>query len=323
MKTKSHPHPGLTQRRARRDVGIHYSTSPLMKLLALLASLLLYTAPGFAADAAKKQLLLLAGRPSHGPGEHEHNAGVLLLKKCLDASGLPVETTVHLNAEWPSAEELAKADTILFYADGGGGHPMLSGDHLVQVEKEMKRGAGFVCLHYGVEFPADKGGPQALDWMGGFFEANWSVNPHWTADFKEFPKHAISNGVQPFSTNDEWYFHMRFAGTDKGQLTPVLTAVAPDSTMSRKDGPHEGNPAVRAEVAAKKPQTMAWAFVRADGGRGFGFTGGHFHKGWGQDNQRKLVLNAIVWTARGEVPADGVASKVTEEELAANLDKKR
>ena len=294
-----------------------------MKITALFTALLLSLGTAFSAEPAPKNLLLLAGRPSHGPGEHEHNAGVLLLKKCLDASGLPVKTTVHLNAEWPSAEELAQADTILFYADGGGGHPMLAADHLAQVTKEMNRGAGFVCLHYGVEFPAGKGGPQALDWMGGFFEANWSVNPHWVADFKELPKHPISNGVQPFSTNDEWYFHMRFAAADKGKLTEILTAIAPDSTMSRKDGPHEGNPAVRAEVAAKKPQAVAWAFERTTGGRGFGFTGGHYHKGWGQNDQRKLVLNAILWTAHADLPATGVPSQITPEELAANLDKKR
>ena len=294
-----------------------------MKITALFTALLLSLGTAFSAELAPKNLLLLAGRPSHGPGEHEHNAGVLLLKKCLDASGLPVKTTVHLNAEWPSAEELAQADTILFYADGGGGHPMLAADHLAQVTKEMNRGAGFVCLHYGVEFPAGKGGPQALDWMGGFFEANWSVNPHWVADFKELPKHPISNGVQPFSTNDEWYFHMRFAAADKGKLTEILTAIAPDSTMSRKDGPHEGNPAVRAEVAAKKPQAVAWAFERTTGGRGFGFTGGHYHKGWGQNDQRKLVLNAILWTAHADLPATGVPSQITPEELAANLDKKR
>ena len=179
-----------------------------------------------------------------------------------------------------------------------------------------------MCIHYAVEYPADKGGPQALDWMGGFFEANWSVNPHWLADYKELPKHPITNGVQPFSTNDEWYFHMRFRTDGVGTLIPILQAVPPESTMNRKDGPHEGNPTVRAEVAEGKPQTMSWAYVRPDGGRGFGFTGGHHHKNWGIDDQRKLVLNAIVWTAKGEVPADGVPSHVTPEDLEANLDYK-
>ena len=269
----------------------------------------------------KTVVLLLAGNPSHGPGEHEHNAGVKLLAKCL-AQGAPnVVTKVHLSADWPNADELAQADTILFYADGGGGHFMLSGDHLAQTEKEMKRGAGLVCLHYAVEFPADKGGPQALDWMGGFFEADWSVNPHWQADFKELPKHPISNGVKPFSTNDEWYYHMRF--TDKpGKLTHVLSAIAPENTVSAKDDPHGGNPAARADVAAKKPQTTAWSFERPDGGRGFGFTGGHFHKGWGNDDQRKLVLNAILWTAKAEVPANGVESKISAQDLEENLDPK-
>ena len=269
----------------------------------------------------KPCILLLAGKPSHGPGEHEHNAGVKLLAKCLAQGAPDVVTKVHLNADWPNADELAQADTIVVYSDGGGGHPLLREDYLDQLAKEMKRGAGFVCLHYAVEYPADKGGPQALEWMGGFFEANWSVNPHWQADYKELPKHPISNGVKPFSTNDEWYFHMRFNETI-GKLTHILSAVPPDSTMSRKDGAHEGNPTVRAGVAAGKPQTTAWAFERPDGGRGFGFTGGHFHNGWGNDDQRKLVLNAILWTAKLEVPSDGVESKVTEEDLAQNLDPK-
>ena len=105
-------------------------------------------------------------------------------------------------------------------------------------------------------------------------------------------------------------------------VTRVLSAIAPDSTMSRKDGPHSGNPAVREEVAAKKPQTTAWAFERPDGGRGFGFTGGHFHKGWGNDDQRKLVLNAILWTAKADVPAGGVESKISAQDLEENLDPK-
>src|ERR1700734_3687246 len=128
----------------------------LPQLLAAVSTTLL-ASQAFAQDASKNHIPLLAGRPSHGPGEHEHNAGVLLFKKCLDASGLPLETTVHLNAEWPSQDELAKADTILFYCDGGAGHVMLQGDHLDQTAAQMKRGCGFMCVHYGVEFPAETG----------------------------------------------------------------------------------------------------------------------------------------------------------------------
>lgn len=271
--------------------------------------------------ADKKLVLMIAGRPSHGPGEHEHNAGVLLLKKCLDFNAPQVDVKAYLNDAWPSAVDLAKADTILIYADGGPGHPALEGDRLQQLAAQMKRGCGFVCLHYAVEVPKTPGGPEFLQWLGGYFEPDWSVNPFWTANYQTLPKHPITNGVQPFSTNDEWYFHMRFKAGMQG-VTPILTDVPPATTMSRANGPHEGNAAVRAEVAAKTPQHTAWAVERPDGGRGFGFTGGHLHKNWGINDQRKLVLNAILWTAKADVPTNGVESKVTPEELAANLDPK-
>lgn len=274
-----------------------------------------------AADQASKSIVMIAGRPSHGPGQHEHNAGVQLLAKCLKESGVTADIKVHLNGTWPSGEDLAKASTILIYSDGGGGHPALQGDRLQQLDREMKRGAGFVALHYAVEPTTQKGNKEFIDWMGGCFETHWSVNPHWDANFKEFPKHPVANGVKPFASRDEWYFHMRFRRNMEG-VTPVLSDVPPDSTMQRKDGPHSGNPVVREEVANKKPQHVAWAAERDGGGRGFGFTGGHFHLGWGIESQRKLVLNAILWTAHIDVPADGVASKVTEEDLKANLDPK-
>jgi hypothetical protein len=65
-----------------------------------------------------------------------------------------------------------------------------------------------------------------------------------------------------------------------------------------------------------------WLAERSDGGRGFGFTGGHFHLNWKNDDQRKVVLNAILWIAQVEIPAGGVASTVTDEDLQANLDPK-
>src|SRR3990170_4338702 len=74
-----------------------------MKLLPF--ALVTLTVSAFAAE--KKNVLLLAGRPSHGAGEHEHNAGVQLLAKCLEQGAADsVAVKFHLNGEWPSAEEL-------------------------------------------------------------------------------------------------------------------------------------------------------------------------------------------------------------------------
>src|SRR5882672_3406468 len=95
-------------------------------------------APVFAKTPdGKPCILLLAGKPSHGPGQHEHNAGVKLLAKCLYQGEPDVVTKVHLNSDWPNADELAQADSIVLYSDGGGGHIALQGDRLADLAKEM------------------------------------------------------------------------------------------------------------------------------------------------------------------------------------------
>ena len=270
--------------------------------------------------AADKKIVLIAGKPSHGPGEHEHNAGLLLFQKCL--ATVPGINVVEVSGGWPTNEAVFdQAAAVVIYSDGGGGHPALQGDHLKVLSALMEKGVGFACIHYAVEPTPDNGEKEFLSWLGGCFEINWSVNPVWKADFDSLPRHPITRGVRPFAMRDEWYFNMRFVEGMKG-VTPILTAVPPPSTMSRADGPHEGNPAVRAAVAAGGRQTVAWAFENAFGGRGFGFTGGHYHRHWADANMRKLVLNGILWTAKAEVPKDGVGSEVTAADLQGNLDAK-
>jgi len=268
-----------------------------------------------------KKVVFVAGSKSHGYFSHEHNAGCLLLAKQLEESGLPVVASVYLNG-WPKdPTAFDNADTVVSYCDGGGRHYL--NNHLEDFDYLVdKRGVGLVCIHYAVETVTGPPGEHFLKWMGGFFEIDWSVNPHWTAKFDKFPKHPISSGVKPFEINDEWYYHMRFVPEMKN-VTPVLSALPPRETLNRPDGHHSGNPHVRAAVMERKEtQHVAWAYDRPDNkGRGFGFTGGHFHKNWQDDNFRKLVLNAIVWTANGDVPSDGVPSKTpTQEELEKNQD---
>jgi type 1 glutamine amidotransferase len=268
--------------------------------------------------AADTKIVLIAGRPSHPPGQHEHNAGVLLFKKCL--AGVPgVNIETHLNGEWPASFDGAAA--IIIYSDGGGGHPALQNDRLDQLGALMKKGVGFGCIHYACEPTTEKGNKEFRNWIGGCFEQFWSVNPHWDADFKTLPDHPVTRGVRGFQLRDEWYFHMRFRDGMR-DVTPILTAMPPADTMKRPDGAHSGNPAVREAVKRGEPQHVMWVAQRDGGGRGFGFTGGHFHKNWGHDDFRKVVLNAILWTAKVDVPASGVSSTLTDADLQANLDDK-
>lgn len=253
--------------------------------------------------AANKKVVLLAGKPSHGYGAHEHLAGCRVLAEAIESAAPHISCEVY-SGGWPDDDSvLNDADTIVMYCDGGARHPAVA--HLDTLAKHMQRGAGFVCLHYAVEIPKDQGGTEFLQWLGGYFETDWSVNPHWTAEYAQFPKHPVTRGVKPFAANDEWYFHMRFVPDMQG-ITPILSAIPPAETMRRPDGPHSGNPAVRAEVAQQLPQHTAWVFERPGGGRSFGFTGGHYHWNWGRSDLLKLVCNAIVWTAEGKIPQTGL-----------------
>ncbi|GAB3269837.1 ThuA domain-containing protein [Larkinella harenae] len=262
-----------------------------------------------------KKVVFIAGACSHGAGQHEHKAGCQLLAKRLKENVSGIETEVYADG-WPtSSKAFENVDAVVIYGDGGEGH--MINNHLKAVSNLMKKGVGLACIHYAVEVPKGVAGNYFLDWIGGYFETFWSVNPVWTADYKSLPNHTITRGVKPFTLKDEWYFHMRFRNNMEG-VTPILTTVPPEYTMNRKDGPHEGNPVVRSKIG--QPQHMAWCRERPDGGRGFGITGGHFHEVWADDNMRKLVLNAIAWIAKADVPVDGVASSTPSvKEMGENL----
>ena len=270
----------------------------------------------------RKKLVMIAGTPSHKPGDHEFNAGCLLLKKCIDQN-VPQMVCVEYDGGWPKdPTAFDNTDAIFIYADGGNGHPALQRDRLALLDALFKQGVGIACAHYAVEVPKEKGGPQLLDWIGGYFEAYWSVNPHWTLEKTVLAKdNPITQGVKPFSINDEWYYHMRFRENMQGVI-PILSALPPDSTRGKEgeNTSHHGNPDVQKRKGVS--EVLAWAAESPGGARGFGFTGGHYHKNWGNEDQRKLVLNALLWVAKLDVPAEGVNSTVTEEELQQNLDKK-
>ena len=273
----------------------------------------------FAASAPeleRKKIVFVAGAGSHGWGAHEHYAGSLLMANAL-RSAKPGYTIEVVRNGWPTDDAIFDGvDAVVIYSDGGNDHPIIS--HQNKFAELIGKGVGLACIHYAVEVPKGELGNYFLDWIGGYFETYWSVNPHWNADFKELPDHPVTQGVRPFSIDDEWYYHMRFRDGMKG-VTPILTAIPPESTLSRGDGPYTGNEHIRAEIG--KPQHVAWVAERPDAGRGFGLTGGHFHDNWADDNFRRIVLNAIVWIAGGEIPEGGIQSaKPTRADLDANQD---
>src|SRR5580765_1850608 len=85
-----------------------------------------------ACSAADTKIVFIAGPPSHGPGEHEHRAGCLLLKSCLDK--VPGIVSVVYSNGWPKdPQAFDGAASIVIYSDGGGGHPALQDGHLQEL----------------------------------------------------------------------------------------------------------------------------------------------------------------------------------------------
>ena len=284
------------------------------------------------AETEKAKLVVVAGKPSHPAGMHEFNAGVQLLTNCLKDQD-KIDVHFVLNG-WPKDEAIFEgADAVVFYMDGGGRHEVVQEGNrrLEMIDAWTEKGVGLGFMHYGVEVVADQAGDQFKKWIGGHYDHMFSCNPIWEPRFEKFPEHPIANGVKPFSANDEWYFNMRFVDgvsadgpseTEELKFWPILVA---SPSVDVRDGPYvyPKGPYPHIEASKGRAEAMMWATERKNGSRGFGFTGGHFHKNWGDDNYRKVVLNAMLWIAKADVPENGVESKLTKDQLGANLDPKR
>jgi Trehalose utilisation len=266
-----------------------------------------------AAQGVKKIVFVADTAPHGARGNHEFLAAAIYLARTINAHYPQAYAVVYTKDKWP--KDLKHADVVIVLLNHGGSAVNDA------VREATERGAGFMAIHYGVEVNKGEQGQAYLKWLGGYFEPFWSVNPWWTPEFKEFPEHAVTRGVKPFKINDEWYYHMRFVEGMKG-VTPILAALPPLNTIQgggKQASSHGGNPAVWEDVSAGRKQVMAWAFERPDGGRGFGFTGLHKHSNLADDNFRTLLLNAVAWVSKLEVPAGGVPSQTPDRDALERL----
>lgn len=247
---------------------------------------------GRSADPGDRKVVFITGEPSHGEGCHEWEQDAQLLKQALDSAarqGLiePLRIDIHKHG-WPEDPAvLDDADAILFLSDGFADHPLKKPQRAAKIRKLARRGVGLAFIHYAVE-PPDGGEADLLEWIGGCYERGYSQNPRNTVAVSPVKNnHPICRGCSGYVAEDEWYFDIRLRADDR-RVVPILTGKLPPW--------------------APQDKVLAWATTRDDGGRGFGFTGGHYDRNWHIEPFRKLILNAILWVAKAEVPENGVES---------------
>lgn len=259
---------------------------------------------------AQKVVFLHGGR-SHGAGQHEYKAGSYLLADQLKAQKHSKISTLVISG-WPEDESvLDDADAIVLYNDSS----KIVDKGLTKINSLWEKGTGIMMMHYAVHPKKNEetGEKYFLPWIGGYFKNGKSVNPIWKANLEFNRLHPISKGVGKVEAVDEWYFNMQFSDNCQHVAHAKFCKenLVRINNIWNKEGFESEN----------KNVTLMWAVESGKGARGVGFTGGHYHKNWAYDNYRKAVLNAIMWTAKIEIPETGAdLLPVTEETLSANTD---
>ena len=268
--------------------------------------------------AKKKKILFLAGKDGHGFGVHEFSAGLTILKELLEKQkGFrhKIETYLFVRGKRPSKQHFKDVDALIFFCNGRGGH--LANQYLKTVDSLVNKGVGILMMHYAVD-PHSKYRRYFAKWMGGYYEDKFSTNPIWILRNSILADSPITNGVNKFSLKDEWYFNIRF----KKRIKPILSGIPSYAERRKKNQSRQILKHIKENIGRK--EVVMWSYERAHNGRSIGFTGGHFHASWKNEDFRKLILNAVAWVSHLPIPKKGLDPlKVSEKLFMTNHSKKK
>ena len=264
--------------------------------LLLIVAALLASAQDARPAPPSNTIVLIGGTSSEGPARHDHANAVRLLKSFLESARVPARI-VAFERGWPDdPRALDGASTIVLDLDGLDRHPLLDATRRRRFDALMQRGVGLVALHQASTVPAGAAQIGLQRWLGAVRLGTFDRTTEWAELQSVAPQHPVARGVVDFAYRDEFYPTLSFAR--KGRITPILSARLNVQYRAGRS------------LVEDTPETakVAWAFERPRGGRSFGFTGGHFLASLDQPMLRRTLLNAVLWTARIEVPRGGVAS---------------
>jgi quercetin dioxygenase-like cupin family protein len=247
-----------------------------------------------AADSPRK-IVLIGGAKSEGAGRHDYPSAIRVLERLLRSSpelpGLDIES--HPDG-WPADPAFDRASTVVLYFDGLDNHPLLATERRERFEAAMRAGVGLVVLHQASTVPPTDRTLDLQRWLGGARYGMFDRATEMAQIAPATPAHPVSRGLTPFTYLDEFYPTLRW----QDGVQPILQARLHVEFREGKD----------LVIGEPVTSTVAWAYERAGGGRAFGYTGAHYLAAFEQPTVRKMLLNAIAWTARIEVPAAGISS---------------
>lgn len=92
---------------------------------------------GRPADPGPRKVILIAGKPTHGEGNHEWDKDAQFLKQSLEgATNIePLDIEIHYNG-WPeNPANLDDADAIVFLTDGFEHHPLKEPGRMAKIHE--------------------------------------------------------------------------------------------------------------------------------------------------------------------------------------------
>ncbi|MCA9041890.1 MAG: ThuA domain-containing protein [Planctomycetaceae bacterium] len=243
-----------------------------------------------AAEAAPKAKVLFIGKqPDHPFATHMYLHTSEILAKCLKLNG-DIETVV--SDGWPQDKSVLEGiDTIVIYTTPAAEF-LLDSPYRDQVMEQLDKGVGLVTIHWAssiFEKNLDRLGPVWMSYMGGTWISNVGLHTGKSHLKQLAPNHPVCNGWEEYEIRDEYYLNPSIT-----EATPVLEVMAND-----------------------KPVVVGWAFEREkNNGRSYATTLGHFYDNFQQEPFRRMVVNAILWTAHVDVPEEGAKVNLSEADLA-------